>query len=104
MKKKTTIYYFTIQIKDDMNELLSEARPSALCAYYQFWEYYDHKAAVQPIKKLNFCLLLNPRLVKNNQIGKSLHNCLPLYKAERVLNKSIYFECKVGTNNTQCLH
>ena len=74
------MYDSTIQIQDDFYEGFSKVRDSTLRAYYQYRQYYDRKAAALPLKKLSFCLLLNPKLVKlNYQMGKSLRKWLPLY-------------------------
>ena len=90
----TTLYDFTTQIQDDWNERFSEVRDSTLRAYYQYRQYYDRKAAAHPLKKLSFCLLLNPKLVKStDQMGKSLQKWLPLYRVEQVLTNSNYIVC-----------
>ena len=105
LKKMTTMYDFTTQIQDDLNERFSEVRDSTLRAYYQYRQYYDRKAAAHPLQKLSFCLLLNPKLVKStDQMGKSLQKWLPLYRVEQVLTNSNYIVRKVGTNHTQCVH
>ena len=105
LKKMTTLYDFTTQIQDDLNERFSEVRDSTLRAYYQYRQYYDRKAAAHPLKKLSFCLLLNPKPVKStDQMEKSLQKWLPLYRVEQVLTNSSCIVRKVGTNHPQCVH
>ena len=88
-----------------MNEVFSAARDATITAYNKYRHFYDRKASASPLKKLQYCLLLNPKLTNvNDHMGKSLTKWLPLYRVESVLTNSNYIIRKVGTNHTQCVH
>ena len=88
-----------------MNEVFSAARDATISSYNKYRHFYDRKASALPLKKHQYCLLLNPKLTTvNDPMGKSLTKWLPLYRVETVLTNSNYIVRKVGTNNTQCVH
>ena len=87
-----------------MNEVFSAAREATITAY-KYRHFYDRKASVAPLEKLQYCLLLNPKLTNvNDHMEKSLTKWLPLYRVESVLTNSNHIIRKVGTNHTECVH
>ena len=73
--------------------------------YYKYRDYYyDCKAEAKPVA-LFYCLLLDPKLMKQSDLAsKPLPIWLPLYRIEKILTNFNYIIRKVGTNYTQCVH
>ena len=96
---------FVTEIQDAMQKLFSETKINLIHRYHQYRRYFDEKAAAQPLNLFSFCLILNPKLMNQNDFGnKSMNVWIPLYRVEKVLTHSNYLIRKVGTNYTQCLH
>ena len=96
---------FVTEIHDAVQKLFSETKLNLIHRYHQSPRYFDEKAAAQPLKLFSFCLILNTKLMNQNDFGKiSMNVWIPRYRVEKVLTHSNYLIRKVGTNYTQCLH
>ena len=96
---------FVIELQDAMQEKFAENKSGLIHSYHKYRKYYDEKAKAHPLKNHEFCLVLNPRLMNQNDFAsKSMQVWLPLYRVEKVLTNSNYLIRKVGTNFTQCVH
>ena len=88
-----------------MNEVFSAAHDATISSYNKYRHFYDRKVSALPLKKHQYCLLLNPQFTTvNDPMGKSLAKWLPLYRVETVLTNSNYITRNVASNNTQCVH
>ena len=86
-----------VKFKETIKNLIS--------AFQKYRGYYDQKALAHPLKLHSFCLLLDPLLTTQSDIGsKSMQVSIPMYRVEKVLTSSNYIIRKMGTNNTQCVH
>ena len=74
-------------------------------SYQRYRSYSDQKAEAQPLKLHSHCLLLNPRLTRQNDFTqKAVQTWLPFYGVEKVLTNSNYIIRKTGTIYTQYVH
>ena len=96
-------YVFASQ--DALIKKFTETKLKLTEIYNKFGAYYDCKAEAKPLALFSHSLSLNPRLTKESDFAsKSLPIWLPFYSLEKLLTKSNYIICKVGTNYTQCVH
>ena len=95
---------YVSQLQDALLQKFGENKQRLLDSYQRYRSYYDQKAEAQPLKLHSHCLLLNPRLTRQNDFTqKAVQTWLPLYRFEKVLTNSNYIR-KTGTNYTQCVH
>ena len=90
-----TRFGFTQELQNRMNEVFCAARDATINAY-KYRHFYYRKASMAPLEKLQYCLLLNPKLTNvNDHMKKSLTKRVPLYRVESVLTnfqqKNLYF-------------
>ena len=96
---------YLVDLQDSLLEKFSHTKSRLLDAYHKYRTYYDKKAAAKPLVQKQFCLLLNPSLLTQNDFAaKSCTIWLSLYKIEKVLTKPNYLIRKLGTPYTQCVH
>ena len=96
--------YF-VDLQDSLLEKFSRTKSRLLDAYHKYQTCYDEKAAAIPLVQKQFCLLLNPSLLTQNDFAtKSCTIWLSLYKTEEVLTKSNYLMREISTLYTQCVH
>ena len=82
-----------------------QTKTQRINSYHEHRSNYDQKTAAQTIEKYPNYFLLNP-LLKNQSSGisKKLHLCLPLYRFEQVLTKSVKIFRKNETKYSQEVH
>ena len=92
-------------LQDTLVQQFCETKSRILNSYHCYRNYYDRKAEAQPLKKHEYCLLLNPLLTdQSSTMSKTVQSWLPLYRVEQVLTKSKDIIRTVGTPFTQCVH
>ena len=92
-------------MQDSLLELFSHSKSRLLDADHKNRTYYVKKTAAEPLVPKQYCLLLNPLLMTQNDFAaKSCTIWLSLYKITKVLTKSNYLIRKIGTPYTQCVH
>ena len=72
-------------------------KTSIVKAYHRYRSYYDRKANAKPQQLHNNCLILNPILTTQNDLGAKAHKIwLPLYRIEMFFTSSNYIIRKMG--------
>ena len=96
---------YVIVLQDAMHKKFSEIKFKLTETYNKYRACYDSKAEAKPLALFSYCLLLNPKLMRQSDFAsKSMPIWLPLYRIEKILTNSIYIIRKVGPNYTQCVH
>ena len=94
-----------IAFQHAMDKKFTETNFKLTEMYSKHRAYYDCKTEAKPLAVFSYCLLLNPKLMKQSDFAsKSLAIGLPLYRIEKILSNSNYILRKVGTNDTQYVH
>ena len=88
-----------------MLEQFLYAKSRLLAAYHKYRTYYDQKAAAKTSANQQYCLLLNPSLLTQNDFAaKSTTVWLSLFRVGKLRTKSNYLVRKVGAPYTQSVH
>ena len=79
-QKKLTSHYI-VPLQNSLLEQLSHTKLRLLDAYHKYRTYYDKIAAAKPLMQHQYCLLLNPSLLKQSDfVTKSNDIWLSLYR------------------------
>ena len=83
---------YVSQLQDAMLQKFGENKQRLLDSYQRYRSFYDQKAEAQPLKLHSHCLLLNPRLTRQNDFTqKALQTWLPLYRVESLDKFKLYY-------------
>ena len=104
-RQPVTQFKYTTEVRDNMAQVNAHAKHSAVQAYTRYRKHYDRQANANPLKLHSYCLLMNPKLTRQDMFaGKGINKWLALYRVEKVLTNMNYIVRKVGTWFTQCVH
>ena len=100
-----TRFQYTTEVKDRMAMANTKAKECSIAAYIKYRACFDRQAKAQPLQLHQYCLLLNPKLTKQDaMLGKGKTKWIALFRVEKVLTDMNYIVRKVGSWFTQCVH
>ena len=92
VEKPTPTLDFIIYTHYKMETIFVNAHEKNLQAYHKYREVFDRKARALPLKLHSYCLLLNPKLIsQNDSLTKSNTKWLPLYRVESDHTWKLYY-------------
>ena len=93
------------QLQKQIDEVRATAKDNIMLSYLKYKKYYDRKASAAPLKRNDYCYILNPKA--DNQSTKfAFQDCIWTgpYIVIKVLSNNNYTIRKLGTRYTQTLH
>ena len=74
-------------------------------SYIKYKEYYDRKAKAAPLKKNDYCFVLQPKAYhQGSKIPFRDYPCVGPFVVQKVLPYKNYIVRRINTNKTQILH
>ena len=95
-------FALTSQIQDRLLKMYASQKEHLTTRYYKHKEFYDKKAAAQPLKQKDYCLLLNPLYDTQKQVMHKMQpKWLATYIVESCYSDENYLIRKANTRYTQ---